>query len=744
MRVLFLLLLLFTFFPKTTNAQVNYDSLINLDIVINGQTIPNQNTGGYSTPSMVQIDLNKDGFEDLIIFDPSSYPGKLQTFVNNQSTGGQNLAFTYAPEYESNLPNVVSYVLVKDMNCDGIKDIIDRGLGGVNIHYGAYDADDKWYSTSSKEPKYYKPGLADSGNIYVAPNGDIPIIEDMDGDGDLDILAFDVLFPGLTYYESYQQDYNLSCDSHLYILQSFCYEHLRRADSFWVPDFVCKTDGVGKTSHSLSTTLVTLDIDGDGDYDILSGSNSTKFLNVLYNTGSATNPAFNTQDTFFINTNGTLAERESYLMCNLVDYNNDGKEDFVYTNLNYGTDDVQNFAAMKNISSTAYSMADDPGNFFESFTLDFGTFSHPVLHDEDHDGDLDLLISVFTRRKDSVLTPSRIVYLENYGGTATHPQFRLRSDDYMNISTSGLERVIPSFGDIDNDGDEDMLLGHRNGFVTYENTAPTPQLPPIYGNPDTSFPALDSIRGVFTQRSFSDFSPIFYDLDNDGDEDIISGELYGNLLLFKNEGIANSSKFEAASTMLGFVDVSGDGDPFYAPGAWEGYSTPFISAIDSTDSLRLLVGCRDGLIYTYDLGDELSSFVLIDSFLTKKNSQRFYSSPTVGELLGPDQHVILTGTYHGGLNIYTRKKTLESDAINYSSDLGLAIYPNPSSGEIHIEGLQPHIRYSYSLYNPLGAILASGPITASNLTLPIVSHHIYLLQIWDEDGKSSSLKIIGE
>ncbi len=727
----------------SANAQLKYDSVVDLHITIGGQLIPNTSSGGFSNPRMQAIDLDNDGYKDMIVFDPPSYPGRLMAFRNTKSTGSQNLSLEYAPEFQKYLPEVEDYVLVRDMNCDGVDDIIDRGFSGTRIHYGAYDADGNWYSTHYFEPQYKKPNLIDSGNIYVAPNGDIPLIADMDGDGDIDILAFDVLFPGLTFYKNYQDEYELSCDSNFYIYETLCYQHLRRRDSIWSTDFVCKTDGSGKTTHTMGVTMEAIDMDGDGDLDILSGSSTTQFINVLYNTGTAASPIFNTQDTFLRSTNGTMGLVDDYAVVNILDYNNDKTPDFVLTNNNYGTDDVNQFRAMKNTSSTHVNMVDDPGNFFEHFTLDFGSDSHPVLHDQDGDGDLDLIVSVGERTANGVVTPSRVVYLENYG-TPTSPMFRMKNDDYLQLSTSSYLNLVPSFGDIDNDGDDDLLLGHKDGFIIYENTVPSPALPPIYAAPVLSFPALDSAELTYPSRDFSYLAPVFYDLDDDGDQDILCGEKYGNLLYFKNAGTADTIHYEISTTLLGLIDVSGDGDPFYAPGAWEGFSTPSIGIIDSTDSARLLIGCYDGYIYSYDLGDELSSFTLRDSFITGRDFIRAYSAPTVGDLFGTPEKVIITGTSHGGLQTFTGNYEDTTIGIHTLDNLGLELYPNPTTGRVFVKSENPNMRYRYSLYNVLGAIISRGEVQQGYIDLPILPQHSYLLYLENEDGEFATQKLLGK
>src|SRR5690606_26054989 len=77
-------------------------------------------SGGLNTPQFSTIDLNKDGREDLFIFDRMLR--KVYTYLAVQE-GGQ-WRYTYAPEYEAMFPEELeNWVLLRDYNCDGLKDI---------------------------------------------------------------------------------------------------------------------------------------------------------------------------------------------------------------------------------------------------------------------------------------------------------------------------------------------------------------------------------------------------------------------------------------------------------------------------------------------------------------------------------------------------------------------------------------------------------------------------------------------
>lgn len=99
--------------------------------------------------------------------------------------------------------------------------------------------------------------------------------------------------------------------------------------------------------------------------------------------------------------------------------------------------------------------------------LDFGSTSNPVFVDYNQDGLVDLLIGtegIIDQTHKQV--PSLILFKNT--GTSTQPQYTLIDSNYLNFRkyiTGSLppSSFAPSFGDMDNDGDLDMLVGEYYG-----------------------------------------------------------------------------------------------------------------------------------------------------------------------------------------------------------------------------------------------------------------------------------------
>ena len=97
-----------------------------IPVINNNDTLKNPWTGGFNSVQISKIDLNNDQIEDLFVFDRSC--NKVITFLND------NNQFIYAPEYESKFPNdLKNWVLLRDYNNDGKKDIFSYVSGGIGV-----------------------------------------------------------------------------------------------------------------------------------------------------------------------------------------------------------------------------------------------------------------------------------------------------------------------------------------------------------------------------------------------------------------------------------------------------------------------------------------------------------------------------------------------------------------------------------------------------------------------------------
>ncbi|HJR16500.1 MAG TPA: FG-GAP-like repeat-containing protein, partial [Gemmatimonadales bacterium] len=117
----------------------------------------------------------------------------------------------------------------------------------------------------------------------------------------------------------------------------------------------------------------------------------------------------------------------------------------------------------------------------------------------------------------------------------------------------------PTLGDLDSDGDLDLVIGESSGWLNYyENRGSRKQ--PEFTLVSDEFGDMKAGR-----RS----APLLLDLDRDGDLDLLVGSELDGLLLFRNVGTPSAPRFERDSSSMPEVpalaapaagDLDGDGD----------------------------------------------------------------------------------------------------------------------------------------------------------------------------------------
>ncbi len=185
-------------------------------------------------------------------------------------------------------------------------------------------------------------------------------------------------------------------------------------------------------------------------------------------------------------------------------------------------------------------------------------FSAPEYADLDADGDFDLILGNLE---------NEIEYFENLGG-ANPPAFKKDTSMFSSIYAGGYQYTnsyYPAVVDIDSDNDLDLIISGYNGLLFYKNIGDSSKA--IWDERDTSF-----FSNVNKQIG-TDAKPSFVDIDDDGDFDLIVGvgeSLFGGpqsgiSLGFRNIGTADSASFESDNTIVaGLPDVGINAYPAFA------------------------------------------------------------------------------------------------------------------------------------------------------------------------------------
>jgi hypothetical protein len=296
------------------------------------------------------------------------------------------------------------------------------------------------------------------------------------------------------------------------------------------------------------------DLDNDGDIDFLIGDASGT-IRYFQNTGNASAPVFTP-----ITTNSPTANISGYYFAipSLADIDNDGDLDLFVTEL-YG---AINF--YENIGTPTAPVFSTPQTAFGLNTAALGLIFVDVdFVDMDNDGDFDAIVSGYY---------AEVRYYENTG-TATNAAFTTPIQNPFGMTAITSEYGFAAMTDIDGDGDLDLFLGIYYGDVEYfQNTGTASQA--VFG---TSVQNPFNIALNPTGNYLA--SPLFVDIDNDGDLDLFAGS-YGTTgaILFQ-ENLAISVPNNAPTSANSGMTINQD-----APTGFDASLFPF-SDVDTLQNL---------------------------------------------------------------------------------------------------------------------------------------------------------------
>ncbi|MGZ3931791.1 MAG: T9SS type A sorting domain-containing protein, partial [Bacteroidia bacterium] len=207
-------------------------------------------------------------------------------------------------------------------------------------------------------------------------------------------------------------------------------------------------------------------------------------------------------------------------------------------------------------------------------------------------------------------------------------------------NTMGLVPVsyqgAPVFVDLDNDGDKDLMVGEYYGNLQYFQNTGT-----------VSAPAFAApVANPFGLSATSYYAlPAVADLDNDGDKDFLVGEVGGNMQYFQNTGTATAPAFAApVANPFGMVAVASATLP-----------CPTLSDLDNDGDYDLMIGDNGGNFQYF----KNTGTATVPSFTTAAVTNPFgltavaaYASPTFEDVDGDGDKDLLAGEYNTGNLMY--------------------------------------------------------------------------------------------
>lgn len=623
-----------------------------MNIRSGGSLLPQAFAGGMHSGQFFMFDANADGAEDLVVFDRAGDVIKVFTHTNGR--------YRYQPDLAAFFPTgLQNWIFFTDYNCDGQKDLFTYSSFGVRIFTntarpGQYPS---WELT--RDPLFTQSGN-NSVNLLVNPS-DIPAIGDLDGDGDIDILAFS--FSSGETSELYE---NRSMDTAGTCGLDFVRTNQRwggfsecGCDNYQFAPFTCSSPEA-RIQHIEGKSFLVTDLTGDGLPEVLIGQETCDGLTYLINEGSAGSPTFSERHLFL--PDFAAIQGPFFPSTFRGDFNQDGLPDLIVSSNHRedltGLDYTQSVFLLANEGSAGVPRLSDPAPFLQNDMFDVGENAVPVAYDANGDGHTDLLVAHKGLPGESGTFRAAVTLLQNNGSG----NFTVADPDWMGLSALGLTNLSLQLADFSGDGRPDLLLKgyalNTFGLRVYWVVNRSGSFSPADAQPlDIAINATDT--------------PYFHDVNGDGKLDILLGQSNGRLSLWVNSGTNTVPRFDSKTDAYLGIDRTPD-RTFLVPMVVneDGNSSPDLLLADNSGGLRIIhnfttAGTSPVAVLAFN--------ATLDATQPLRAGRRLW--PVLADFNGDNANELIIGTAQGGLLAFTA--TDEQGNPGSEVRLQVSLYPNP-------------------------------------------------------------------
>tara|TARA_R110001592_G_scaffold165164_3_gene399381 strand:- start:5177 stop:6082 length:906 start_codon:yes stop_codon:yes gene_type:complete len=301
----------------------------------------------------------------------------------------------------------------------------------------------------------------------------------------------------------------------------------------------------------------------------------------------------------------------------------------------------------------------------------------------------------------------------------------------MNLDLGGGTPVLglmPTFGDLDNDGDEDMILGDYLGNIHYfTNTAGA-------GN-DAVF-TLNQVKyqGIDV-GSFA--APQLIDLNRNGKLDLVIGKNNGFFTYYENTGTVSIPTYTKITDSLGYVST-------LEPGYFVGRSTPYI--YEEAGVYKMLAGSANGYLFKFEdiEGNLTGTFNKVDStYLNLREGKN--TTLTIADITNDGKLDMMIGNQAGGVAYFKGADAVIS-VEEYKMLEGIFVYPNPAKEQLTLDlGANNLKNASVKVLDLLGKTITHQKVSSSKTTISLngLNQGVYLVKFTNDLG-SKVFKVVKE
>ncbi len=692
MRIILVLVSLWIATPLLAQQVVELDQ--GKTIHLKGQVLTNGFSLGINSAQIQTLDLTGDGKEEWVVWDINSR--QLQVF---EKKGEQ---FLVRPELSYFFPTDVSgFLVLADFDRDGKKDLFTFTALGVKAYRNTSSGSQISWTLAQNFLRL------EGANNIPANNLDTPLLQDLDGDGDLDLLLFNFAVGDyLEYYRNTSIERKGSSD-----IDGFAFP-VRHWGGFEFCgcgqiSFGLTCDGralatatsplnQARVQHAGGHSLLYRDFTGDGIPDLLMGREECSTLYFLPNVGSSSNPKF-TSFSKELPGFGSLPEFPRFQVGQFLD-----ESLLVSLNTNetaaaFGVDFAQSIVRLEKGTGKTLPILQDQ-------VLDLGENTRPFFNGTSFSGEL--LVTANGKKGTKVLGQA---YRMQYTGT----QLELVEDDYLGLS--GLNLLDLSLLDYTSVAKEKhlLVLGTRISSIG----VPAPVLLKRMGANWEEF----TLAGL-NLRLGDQLSLVGYQ----GKDQLLVAAQNGSLTQYEVDLTARSVRL-LASNFLGFQDNPANRNLNVTV---RGGERPDLYSVDQTGRI-------------YRTRDFLNAPVREEVLVRIQNQElpmrlgRSNWLAVVNSSLGEEDDLIL-GTRGGGL-LYL---SAVSSGGGSAGEFSVTAFPNPSSGSFQVVST---LSATGRLITSLGQVLLSEIVLPARRTvlvdIPNLAPGMYFLQLQTKDKQAVVKKI---